>query len=47
MSFWHNGIYIGLVYNCLCRKMVEDIRQLKQLSLDEESVDEDVSRSAK
>jgi len=27
--------------------MVEDIRRLKQLSLDEESVNEDVNRSAK
>jgi len=27
--------------------MVEDIRRLKQLPLDEESVDDDVARSAK
>jgi len=30
-----------------CRTMVEDIRRLKQLSLDEESVSEDVASSAK
>jgi hypothetical protein len=36
-----------MMYSLICRYMVKDIRSFKNLSLDDESVDEDAVKSAK